>query len=145
MLKPGGSLSWAVGSLSAAAGSGGGATGASLLAASLPSGRPISGEPGGSAGAAGAAIGAGAAGAAIGAGAAAGGAAAGGAEAGWAKTGAVNRRPAIVPASNRLRRAVRHGIIEVLPEVEALDPRGPIENGPERAPISHKSPPFDPW
>ena len=70
----------------AAAGSGGGATGASLPAASLPSGRPISGEPGGNTGAA--------------AGAAAGGAEAGGC---WAKTGAANRRPAIVPASKMLR------------------------------------------
>src|ERR1700716_3371787 len=52
MLKPGGSLSFAVGNLSSAAGIGGGATGASLAAASLSAGRPISGEPGGSAGAA---------------------------------------------------------------------------------------------
>src|SRR5512135_3924922 len=99
MLKPGGSLSWAVGSLSAAAGIGGGATGASLEAASLPSGRPISGEPGGSAGAA--------------AGAAAGGGDAGGC---WANAGAANRTPAIVPASKIERRAVTHGIIEVLPD-----------------------------
>src|ERR1700737_5302578 len=55
MLKPGGSLSFAVGNLSSAAGIGGGATGASFAAASLPAGRPIRGEPGGSAGAAGAA------------------------------------------------------------------------------------------
>src|SRR5689334_9995354 len=47
MLNPAGTLSFAVGNLSAAAGSGGGATGASLAAASL-SGRPIKGEPGGS-------------------------------------------------------------------------------------------------
>jgi hypothetical protein len=53
--------------LSAAAAIGGGATGASLAAAGLFSGRPLSGEPGGSAGAAAAA------GAALGAGAAAGG------------------------------------------------------------------------
>jgi hypothetical protein len=52
MLKPGGSLSFAVGNLSSAAGIGGGATGASLAAASLSAGRPIRGEPGGSAGAA---------------------------------------------------------------------------------------------
>src|SRR5450432_3074410 len=51
MLKPGGSWSFAVGNLSAAAAIGGGATGASLAAAS-PSGRPIRGEPGGKAGAA---------------------------------------------------------------------------------------------
>src|SRR5437870_11634437 len=66
MLKPGGSLSFATGSLSAAAAIGGGATGASLAAAALFSGRPINGEPGGSAGDAAAA-------AALGAGAAAGG------------------------------------------------------------------------
>src|ERR1700737_2115391 len=61
MLKPAGTLSFAVGSLSAAAGSGGGATGASFCAASL-SGRPIMGEPGGSGDAAGAGAAAGAAG-----------------------------------------------------------------------------------
>ena len=52
MLKPAGTLSFAVGSLSGAAGIGGGAFGASLAAASLPAGRPINGDPGGSAGAA---------------------------------------------------------------------------------------------
>src|ERR1700722_4362116 len=51
MLKPGGTLSFAVGNLSTAAAIGGGATGASFAAASL-AGRPIIGEPGGSAGAA---------------------------------------------------------------------------------------------
>src|ERR1700736_1072770 len=51
MLKPAGTLSFANGNLSAAVGSGGDATGASFAAASL-SGRPIRGEPGGSAGAA---------------------------------------------------------------------------------------------
>src|SRR5260221_9699421 len=55
MLKPGGNLSFAVGNLSPAAGIGGGATGASFAAASLPAGRPIRGEPGGSGAAAGAA------------------------------------------------------------------------------------------
>jgi len=59
-LKPAGTLSFAVGSLSGAAAIGGGATGASFAAASL-SGRPIKGEPGGSAGAA-AAVGGGLAG-----------------------------------------------------------------------------------
>src|ERR1700759_3015357 len=53
MLKPAGTFSFAVGSLSAAAASGGAATGASFCAASL-SGRPIIREPGGSGGAAGA-------------------------------------------------------------------------------------------
>src|SRR5262245_32533365 len=48
MLKPFGSLSLAVGSLSAGAASGGGATGASLAAFGFPSGRPINGDPGGS-------------------------------------------------------------------------------------------------
>src|SRR6201996_9501093 len=62
MLKPAGTLSLSSGSLSGAAASGGPATGASLAAAS-PSGRPINGDPGGSAGAAdGAAPAAGAAG-----------------------------------------------------------------------------------
>src|SRR6516165_8565208 len=103
MWKPGGNLSCAVGNLSSAAGSGGGAIGASLAAASLPSGRPISAEPGGNAGAAGAA---------------AGGAAAVGDC--WAKSGAAVKRPAIVPASRMLRRAVRHGYIEDLPDTEAL-------------------------
>src|ERR1700721_3804664 len=52
MLKPGGTLSFAVGNLSAAVAIGGPATGASFAAAALSAGRPISGEPGGSAGAA---------------------------------------------------------------------------------------------
>src|ERR1700728_3697339 len=51
MLKPGGTFSFAVGNLSTAAAIGGAATGASFAAASL-AGRPIMGEPGGSAGAA---------------------------------------------------------------------------------------------
>src|ERR1700679_2459689 len=51
MLKPGGTLSFAVGNLSTAAAIGGAATGASFAAASL-AGRPINGEPGGNAGAA---------------------------------------------------------------------------------------------
>src|SRR2546422_349523 len=59
MLKPGGTLSLAAGSLSAAAGIGGRAIGASLAAAAPSAGRPIKGEPGGRAGAA---AGAGAAG-----------------------------------------------------------------------------------
>src|ERR1700737_1012959 len=54
MLKPAGTFSFAVGNLSGAAAIGGGATGASLAAASL-SGRPSKGEPGGSGWAAGAA------------------------------------------------------------------------------------------
>ena len=78
MLKPGGSFSFATGSLSAAAAIGGGATGASFAAASLSAGRPISGEPGGSGAAA---VDAGVAGAAA-AGAGAAGAAAAGAGAG---------------------------------------------------------------
>src|ERR1700733_6741944 len=52
MLKPGGTLSFAVGNLSTAAAIGGAATGASFAAASL-AGRPINGEPGGNAAAAG--------------------------------------------------------------------------------------------
>src|SRR5207247_3706592 len=98
MLKPAGTLSFAVGNLSGAAGIGGGAFGASLAAASLPAGRPINGDPGGSAGAA------------------AGGApAAGGDAAGcWAAAPSVNAlRKA--PASNRLRGADEWRIMGVLP------------------------------
>src|SRR3954468_13103771 len=82
MLNPAGTLSFANGNLSAAAGMGGGATGASFEAASLPAGRPIRGEPGGS-------------GAPAGAGAA-------GVLAGWAAALSVN---ALIkaPASNRPR------------------------------------------
>src|SRR5260221_12235770 len=47
MVNPFGVLSLSTGSLSAVVGIGGGATGASLFAASV-SGRPINGEPGGS-------------------------------------------------------------------------------------------------
>src|SRR5215212_10770422 len=82
MLNPVGTLSFANGNLSSAAGIGGGATGASFEAASLPAGRPIRGEPGGS-------------GAPAGAGAA-------GVLAGWAEALSVNAlRKA--PASNRPR------------------------------------------
>src|SRR5262252_790012 len=106
MLNPGGSLSLAVGNLSAAAGSGGGAIGASFAAAGLPSGRPINGEPGGN----------GEAGAAAGGDADAGGC--------CAKAGAANKMPATVPASKTERRTVKHGAIEFLPDAGALDPRG---------------------
>src|ERR1700682_184802 len=84
MLKPGGTLSLAVGSLSTAAAIGGDATGASLAAAS-PSGRPIRGEPGGS-----------------GAGAAAGGA---GGWAGGAAAAPTVKTKIKAPASNRPRGA----------------------------------------
>src|SRR5207244_1526280 len=98
MLKPAGTLSFAVGNLSGAAGIGGGAFGASLAAASLPAGRPINGDPGGSAGAA------------------AGGApAAGGDAAGcWAAAPSVNALSK-APASNRLRGADEWRIMGVLP------------------------------
>src|ERR1700723_1995705 len=96
MLKPGGTLSFAVGNLSTAAAIGGAATGASLAAASL-SGRPIKGEPGGSAGAAAA-------------GAAAAGAAAGGVACCCAAALKVNA-PIKAPASNRLRGADEQIII----------------------------------
>src|SRR5580692_12015797 len=120
MLKPGGSLSFAVGSLSVAAASGGEATGASLAAAS-PSGRPISGEPGGSAGAA-----AGAAGAAAGAGAAA------------CCADAVNvNAPKKAPASNRLRDADRLNVMMVLPYVEALSRRGRAQRHADGFPGRH--------
>src|SRR5580692_9620843 len=72
MLKPLGAFSLSSGSLFSAVASGGDGTGASFAAAGLLSGRPISGEPGGSAAAAGAAAGAGAAAAGAGAGAGAG-------------------------------------------------------------------------
>src|SRR5580693_1910453 len=72
MLKPFGAFSLSSGSLFSAVASGGDGTGASFAAAGLLSGRPISGEPGGSAAAAGAAAGAGAAAAGAGAGAGAG-------------------------------------------------------------------------
>src|SRR5262252_1597950 len=122
MLKPCASFSLAVGNLSAAAGSGGGATGASFMAASL-SGRPIIGEPGGRGdGAACALVGAGAAagggaadaagdgagaGAAAGADDAAGAGAAAGGDAGvsLASSAAAARlhAPRKTPASNSLR------------------------------------------
>src|SRR6516225_11042572 len=120
MWKPGGNLSCAVGNLSSAAGSGGGAMGASLAAASLPSGRPISAEPGGNAAA---------------------GAAAGGADGAgdcWAESGAAVKRPAIVPASSMLRRAVKYGYIEDLPDTEALICRRERAR-PERASLGQVS------
>src|SRR5580692_9530150 len=82
MLKPFGAFSLSSGSLFSAVASGGDGTGASFAAAGLLSGRPISGEPGGSAAAAGAAAGAGAAAAGAGAGAGAGVAAGAGAGSG---------------------------------------------------------------
>src|SRR5580704_17477826 len=127
MLKPFGALSLSSGNLSSAAASGGAGTGASFAAAGLLSGRPISGEPGGSAAAAGAAAGAGVAAAGAGAGAGAGvaaGAGAGiaagaGACAGvscgcWAS--AVVARRASVAASNVPRGTRR--VITFLPSVE---------------------------
>src|SRR6185503_16374209 len=92
MLNPAGTFSFAVGSLSGAAGIGGGATGASLAAASLPAGRPISGDPGGSAGAAPAA----------------------GAAGCWAAAVNVNALKK-APASNRLRGVDERLIIGFLP------------------------------
>src|SRR5436305_6204359 len=97
MLKPGGSFSFAIGSLSAAAAIGGGATGASFAAASLSAGRPISGEPGGS--------GAAAAGAAAAGAAAGGGTAAGAGVAGCCAVAATVNDVKKAPAS-RARRAV---------------------------------------
>src|SRR3981081_4792741 len=103
MLKPGGSLSFAVGNLSSAAGIGGGATGASLAAASLSAGRPIRGEPGGSAGAA------------------AGAAAVGGFAGCCAAAPHVNT-PIKAPASNKLRGTDELIIMKSSPCVEALNP-----------------------
>src|SRR5437773_846956 len=97
MLKPAGTFSFAVGSLSGAAAIGGGATGASLAAASLPAGRPINGDPGGSAGAA-----------------------AGGAPAAGGVAACCAAAPSVktlrkAPASNRLRGADEWLIMGVLP------------------------------
>src|SRR5262249_6446349 len=102
ILKPAGTFSLAVGSLSAAAGIGGGAIGASFAAASLSAGRPISGEPGGS--------GAAAAGAADGAGLAAG---------CWAAALSVNALKK-APASHRLRGAKISLFMDVSPWSETL-------------------------
>src|SRR5437868_10600913 len=106
MLKPAGTFSLAVGSLSAAAGIGGGATGASLAAASLSAGRPISGEPGGS--------GAAAAGAADGAGLVAG---------CWAAALTV-KAPRKAPASQRLRGTNMSLFMDILPRWKPSAPAG---------------------
>src|SRR3984893_6310887 len=135
MVKPGGSLSFVVGNLSTAAAIGGATTGASFAAASL-SGRPIRGEPGGSAGlaaatgaAAGAAAAAGAgagAAAGAGAGAAAGVSAAGGLAGCWARAPAVNI-PIKAPASSRLRGADEQIIMTFsLAETLILAQAGPM-------------------
>src|SRR5450631_2752490 len=90
MLRPAGTLSLAVGSLSGAAAIGGGATGASFAAASL-AGRPMSGEPGGSAGAA---------------------VAAGAGSAGCCATATDVNKPTKAPASKTLRgRADHHHVL----------------------------------
>src|SRR5882672_11717832 len=99
MLKPAGTLSFAVGNLSTAAAIGGGATGASLAAASLFAGRPVKGEPGGSGGAAGCA------------------AAAGGSAGCCAAAPNVNI-PIKAPASTRLRGANEPIIMTSSPEQE---------------------------
>src|ERR1700689_957670 len=102
MLKPAGTLSFAIGNLPTEAGSGGGATGASLAAASL-SGRPIMGEPGGS-------------------GAAAAGAAGAAGLAGCCAAAAQVNAPIKTPASNRLR-GDEQIIMTSSPLAEALIPR----------------------
>src|ERR1700694_4320278 len=113
MLKPGGTLSLAIGSLSTAAAIGGGATGASLAAAS-PSGRPIRGEPGGS-----------------GAGAAAGAAAGGGL--GGCRAPATNMKTQKKkPGSNKLRGA-DDPIIIIFSPVWRSYPRA-VERCPRRWP-----------
>src|ERR1700738_3234107 len=104
MLKPAGTLSFANGNLSAAVVSGGDATGASFAAASL-SGRPIRGEPGGSAGAAA-------------------GAAAFGGLAGCCAAAVHVNAPRKAPASNRLRGDKQIFMVVILPYVEALSLRG---------------------
>src|SRR6478735_9853093 len=95
MLKPCGTLSFAVGSLSDAAASGGATCGLNFCAASL-SGWPISGEPGGSAGDA------------AGAGAAAGGLA------GCCAAAPIVNALTKTPASQRLRGDIK-AVIVVLP------------------------------
>lgn len=85
MLKPAGTLGWQAAACGAAGIGFGGATGASLAAASLFAGRPIEGEPGGSADAAA-------------------GAAAGGLAGCCADAQSVNA-PKRAPANNRLRGA----------------------------------------
>src|SRR5712671_7749083 len=112
MLKPGGTLSLAVGSLSGEAAIGGGVTGASFAAASFPVGRPIRGEPGGSGAAAGADAGGGLA---------AGGAAAGGFGGCCAAAPSV-RAPNRAPASQRLRGANKSLFMDVLPGGSPLSP-----------------------
>src|ERR1700682_11863 len=110
MLKPAGTLSLAVGSLSGAAAIGGGATGASFAAASL-AGRPISGEPGGSAGAA---------------------VAAGAGSAGCCATAAGGNTPTKTPASKRLRGADDQIIMTFLPlsgSLMSLRGRAPAQGG----------------
>src|SRR6478735_9727064 len=100
MLKPAGTLSFAVGNLSGAAAIGGGAIGASLAAAS-PAGRPINGDPGGSGAAAGAAP------------------AAGGVAGCWAAAPSV-KTLSKAPASKRLRGADEWLIIGRFSLAEAL-------------------------
>src|SRR6185436_12046170 len=118
MLKPAGTFSFAVGSLSAAVGIGGGAIGASLAAASLSAGRPIRGEPGGS--------GAAAAGAADGAGLAAGGVAGC-----WAAALSVNALKK-APASQRLRDAELSLFMDVLPDGSPLPRASTLAARPDR-------------
>src|SRR5436190_18776915 len=115
MLNPAGTFSFAVGSLSAAAGIGGGATGASFAAASLSAERPIKGEPGGS--------GAPAAGGA--------GLAAGGVAGCWAAALNVNALKK-APASQRLRDADLSLFMDVLPDGSPLPRSGTLAACPDR-------------
>src|SRR5262245_51883817 len=108
ILKPAGTFSFAVGSLSAAAGIGGGAIGTSLAAASLSAGRPISGEPGGN-GAAALGDGAG------------GGLAAGGLAGCWAAAASVNALKK-APASQRLCGANMSLLMDVIPGRKPYSP-----------------------
>src|SRR5258705_6815988 len=119
MLNPGGSLSLAVGSLSGAAAIGGGTIGASFAAASLPAGRPMRGEPGGS--------GAAAAGAAEGAGLAAGGGLVADGEAAGCCAAAPNGNgPKKAPAPNTRRRAGERPLMTFSPAGALFLPPAPF-------------------
>src|SRR5436853_4580761 len=121
MLKPfcSFSLPGTVASLSADAGIGGGATGASFIAASV-FGRPISGDPGGS-------------GCGLSAGALAAGAGLAGAGVGCcAKAGAATTRVPRVPASSIARRLEDRNVIVILPDAEAVLSATTATVGPHR-------------
>src|ERR1043165_4655870 len=118
MWKPFCSFSWpgTVASLSGLDGIGGGATGASFIAASV-FGRPISGEPGGS-------------GCGLSAGACAAGAAGPGADCCCANAGSATTRVPRVPASSIPRRPEDRNCIVILPDAGAVAPPRAQRTGP---------------